>query len=116
MSQRHDPFGRSALPPTFSREDRVRLLREVADALIAGRAPGRAAALFVGGALDAWLRGGGGLGALERDHLRVTPPRGSHRTPAAVARAAAQADEGQRGATERRFDPKLRDQGEEPAA
>lgn len=113
MSQRHDPFGRSALPPTFSREDRVRLLREVADALIAGRAPGRAAALFVGGALDAWLRGGGGLGALERDYLHVTPPRGSHRTPAAVA--AAQSDEGQRGAAERRFDPKLTDQGEEPA-
>jgi len=109
---RHDPFGRSALPAAFSREDRVRLLREVADALIGGRAPDRAAALFVGGALDAWLHGGGGLGALERDYLRVTPPRGSHRTAAAVA----QADERQRGAAERRFDPKLTDQGEEPAA
>jgi len=93
--RRHDPFGRSALPAGFSREDRVRLLREVADALLAGRPPDRAAALFVGGAFDAWLTHGG---ALERDYLGVTPPRGSHRTAAAIHR-----DERAAAAAERRL-------------
>lgn len=97
-SRRHDPFGRSALPAGFSREDRVRLLREVADALLADRPPDRAAALFVGSAFDAWLTRGGGLGALERDYLGVTPPRGSHRTAAAIHR-----DERAAAAAERRL-------------
>lgn len=100
MTQQHDPFGRSALPPAFSREDRVRLLREAAEALLAGRMPSGAARLFLAGALSAWLRDGGCVGALERHYLRVSPPRGSHKTPAALAR---HPDEGAAGAAERDF-------------
>lgn len=77
----HDPFGRSALPPTFDREARVRLIAECATALLAGRPPGAAARLFVGGALQAWLREGGRCGALERDFLRVTQRERSRLTP-----------------------------------
>lgn len=76
----HDPFGRSALPADFSREGRVRLIAEVAEALLAGRLPGAAARLFVGGALQAWLREGGRCGALEREYLRVAAPRSSRHT------------------------------------
>ncbi len=73
----HDPFGRSRLPADFTREDRVRLLDEVALALLEGRRPSRAAELFVGGALWSWLREGGRVGSLERDFLKVTAPRRS---------------------------------------
>ncbi len=88
-----DPFGRARLPSGFTREHRIRLLREVADALIAGRRAPREAELFVGSALDAWLREGGGIGALERDYLMTTPPRGSRRTPAEILRHEAHRDE-----------------------
>ena len=77
-----DPFGRSRLPPAFDRADRVRLLAEVAEALLAGRLPSRASALFVGGALLAWLAQGGRTGALERDFFKVAAPRRSTLTAA----------------------------------
>ncbi len=80
----HDPFGRARLPTGYTREHRIRLLREVADALIAGHRASREAELFIGSAFDAWLREGGGIGSLERDYLRVTPPRGCRLTAAEV--------------------------------
>lgn len=76
-----DPFGRSRLPADFTREDRVRLLDEVALALLEGRRPSRAAELFVGGALWSWLREGGRCGDLERLYLRVAAPWRSTLTP-----------------------------------
>ena len=73
------PSGRP--PPAFTREDRVALLAEAFQALLAGRLPSRAAALFVGGAGLAWLSQGG---SLERDFLKVTAKAGSHHTPTYV--------------------------------
>ncbi|MDT3678063.1 MAG: hypothetical protein ROZ64_04415 [Burkholderiaceae bacterium] len=96
MNFANDPFGRAQLPTGFTREHRVRLLREIADALIAGRRASRAAELFVGGALDAWLTEGGGLGSLERDYLRTTPPRGCRLTAAEVLRRDAEAHRDER--------------------
>lgn len=80
-----DPFGRSAMPRTASREGRVAMLQEVARALLEDAPCSREAALFVAGAVDAYLRYGGNLA---RDYLRIVPPRGSHSTPAAIVRAA----------------------------
>ena len=77
---RNDLFGRSQLPAALSREGRVRLIGELAEALLAGKQPDRAAALFVGGALLAWLEHGG---SLERDFFKVIKPK-SHRTPRAI--------------------------------
>lgn len=82
MSLPHDPFGRSATPAGFTREDRVKLIAEAAEALLADRLPHPVARFFLGGALAAWLREGGRLGALERDFLRVTGKERSRLTPA----------------------------------
>ena len=68
----------------FDRAARVKLLAEMAAALLAGRKPSRASALFVGGALSAWLENGG---SLERQYFRVSARRGSHHTAAALWRA-----------------------------
>ena len=76
-----DPFGRSHLPPAFDRAARVRLIDELARALLEGREPSAAARLFVAGALSAWLRDGGRCGSLERDFLRVTQRERSKLTP-----------------------------------
>lgn len=62
----------------------MRLLAEAADALLAGRMPSSAARLFLAGALSAWLREGGRIGALERDFLKVAAPARSTHTPARV--------------------------------
>jgi hypothetical protein len=78
--ERNDLFGRSKAPSTATREGRVRMLGELAGALLAGNPPDRAAALFLGGALLAWLEHGG---SLERDFLKVIKPK-SHRTPRAI--------------------------------
>lgn len=79
-------------PATFDRSGRVRLLGEAAQALLAGRLPGRESALFVGGALLSWLENGG---SLERDFFKVTKPK-SHHTPAAIwQQINAHQDEGQ---------------------
>lgn len=94
-----DPFGRTALPATagrdrYSREHRVRLVGQAAQDLVAlaHQLPHPQAALFVGAALEAWLRTGGALGSLERDHLQVTGPARSRLTPARLwARCAATA-------------------------
>lgn len=77
----HDPFGRSRLPADFSREGRVRMLGEAAEALLAGRLPDASARLFLAGALQAWLAQGGRCGSLERDYLRVTQRERSRLTP-----------------------------------
>ncbi len=79
------------VPRTAEREERVRLIGEVARALIAGEMPARGAALFVGGALGAWLAQGGDL---ERAYFRVKR-RGSHRTPDRIWAEALIADERQ---------------------
>lgn len=68
------------MPPGFDRAARVRMLAEVAEALLEGRLPARAAALFVAGAVRAWLEHGGRCGALEREYLRVAAPRSSRHT------------------------------------
>lgn len=60
----------------------MRLLGEAAEALLAGKLPSAEARLFLAGALSAWLREGGRLGALERDFLRVAAPHRSTHTPA----------------------------------
>jgi hypothetical protein len=80
-SHRADPFGRSRLPDDFSREHRLRLVDEVARALVSGEVPSRPAALLVGGALLSWMQQGGTLGALERDFLKVAAPHRSTLTP-----------------------------------
>ena len=79
-----DPFGRSAMPSGFTREDRVRLIHQAAEALLAGRLPDPAARLFLAGALRAWLENGGRIGELERTYLRVAAPRRSTMTPSRV--------------------------------
>src|SRR5262245_10889793 len=68
----------------LERADRIRLLGEAAQALLEGRMPDRPAALFLGGAIESWLREGGDL---ERAYFRVRGPRGSRRTPSAIWRA-----------------------------
>jgi hypothetical protein len=80
----HDPFGRARLPAGFSREERVRMLDEAADALLRGEVPPDAARMLLGSALRAFLDSGDGRGALEGKYLRVTACRGSHETAGAV--------------------------------
>jgi hypothetical protein len=79
-----DPFNRARLPITFDRVGLVRLFREFVDAMLEGRMPSPEARLFVASACDAYLQRGGNL---TRDHLRISGPRGSHHTPAALAAA-----------------------------
>jgi hypothetical protein len=67
---------------TFNRVHRVALLREFANAMLAGQLPSREAQLFIGSAVQAYLTQGGDL---ERDFLRVKAPQGSHLTPQALA-------------------------------
>jgi hypothetical protein len=86
-----DPFGRIALPVAFDRRERVRLLRSAAAALLAGELPDRAAALFLAGAISAWLSQGGNL---EKDFLKVRAPRGSHFTPKVLAQMDNEIDDG----------------------
>lgn len=70
-----EPFGRTRLPLT-PRERRVVLVKEAADALIAGRVPSAEARLFVGAALKQLLQGAGGA-----DPFDIRPRQGSHKTP-----------------------------------
>lgn len=65
----------------LTREDRVRLAAEVFNALVEGRMPSRAAALFLGGGGLAWLERGGDL---VRDYLKLAGRPGSHRTPSMI--------------------------------
>lgn len=86
-----DPFGRTRLPTAvaaagrdrYSREHRVRLVGQAAQDLVAlaHQLPHPQAALFVGAAIEAWLRTGGALGSLERDFLQITGPARSRLTP-----------------------------------
>lgn len=70
-------------PAGLTREDRVRLLGEAAEALLAGRMPSAEARLFLAGGLLAWLEGGG---SLTKHYLKVDPRRGSKATPSAIWR------------------------------
>lgn len=79
----HDPFGQAQIPATFTREGRIKLLADAADALLAGHQPSPESAMFVGAGLKAWLDGGGDL---PRDYWKVAAKAGSHRTPASVWR------------------------------
>ena len=54
---------------SLDRAGRVRFLREAAEALLDGKVPEREAAIFLGGAIAAWLELGG---SLEHDFLKVT--------------------------------------------
>jgi hypothetical protein len=67
-------------PPRGStREDRIALLLEAANALQAGEPVPATAARYLGRALAGWLADGGDL---ERDYLRVGAVAGSHRRAA----------------------------------
>lgn len=70
-------------PAGLTREDRVRMLGEFAEAVLEGREPERAAALFVAGGLRSWLREGGNL---TRDYWRTAGPQGCTVTEAVLLR------------------------------
>ena|SRR5256885_9889117 len=72
-------------PLALDREGRVRLIGEAAEALLRGAAPSREAALFLGGALLAWLQQGGNL---EKDFFKTTRPK-SHHTASVIWRGLA---------------------------
>lgn len=87
-------MGSGNTPAALTREGRVRLLGETYQALLNGELPSREAALYVGGALTAWLANGGDLA---RDYLKVVKPK-SKRTAAKIWRemqTAHHPDEGQ---------------------
>lgn len=67
-----DPFGRSRALRSATREGRVALLIEAARLLLA---EGSEAGLFTGGALQAWLQGGGDL---LKDHFAVIKASSRH--------------------------------------
>lgn len=67
----------------IEREHRVEMAWRTAEDLIDGHIRDREAAAFLGAAIMERLMNGGDL---ERDHLRIVAPRGSHLTPEAIAR------------------------------
>lgn len=71
-------------PAGMTREDRVRLLGEAAEALLAGKLPEPEARAFLAGGLLAWLEQGGRLTSA---FWKVDPVRGSKRTAASIWRA-----------------------------
>ncbi|MEP7297780.1 MAG: hypothetical protein ABI702_16470 [Burkholderiales bacterium] len=78
---RHDPFGRSKLPAQLDRRERVALIQECAACLLRGEMPPTHCALFVAGALGAWLASESAhVGDLERHYLQTGQVSGSHRT------------------------------------
>lgn len=80
-----DPFGRDvALPATFDRAHRVRLLAEAFAAWEGGEQPSAAARLFVAGGALAWLAQGGDLIG---DYWKCRGRQGSTATPARILRA-----------------------------
>jgi hypothetical protein len=76
-----DPFDRSKLPDDLDQAGRVSMFHAVMSALIEGRQPERAAALFIGGGGLSWLTAGGDL---VRDYWKLSARRGSHATPQAL--------------------------------
>jgi hypothetical protein len=72
----HDPFAlcKPGLVADFSRENRVQLLGQFAEAVLAGVEPSKGSMMFVASGLAAWLSGSGGN--LIRDHWRVAGPQG----------------------------------------
>lgn len=89
----HDPFNRSKMPASFDREGRVRLLGEAFKAMLDGKPLSQEAAMFLGGAGLSWLENGG---SFEKVYLQVVRPK-SHRTPSAIWREIAHANERQDG-------------------
>jgi hypothetical protein len=80
----HDPFSRVVrLPGDFTREGRVALVGDAAGRLLRHEALTLEQSVFLGSALAGFLENGGNL---ERDYLRVSAPRGSHRRPEVVWR------------------------------
>jgi hypothetical protein len=80
---RDRPTNLLAQPRSGSREGRVELLLEIAEASRDARPPSREAALWFSSAVFAWREAR--KGSLEA-HLRVAAPRGSHQTARAIAR------------------------------
>jgi len=70
-----DPFDLMR-PRSQSREGRLLLLAEAADALLGGVEASLESRLFAGACLAAWIRDGGPFEA----YARIGAPRGSHRT------------------------------------
>lgn len=64
-----------------TREGRIEALGSIATALLEGKALDVKTRVFLGAALLSWLGRGGDL---EKDHLKVCAPAGSHRTPALI--------------------------------
>ncbi len=89
MTTLHEPFGRSQLPPgaaaPFDHAARVTAIGRFAQDVLAGRTPVHADAVFVAGALQAWLERGGNGNSLTRDFLKVVKKQ-SHWTPQALWR------------------------------
>ena len=77
-------LGRNRLPADFSREGRVALIGEAAEALLRGELPHATARVFLAAALSGWLQSGAGVGDLERRFFRVAARRGSHATAAEI--------------------------------
>lgn len=90
MSARNPKLDHAALqrvlhgkyPAALSREGRVALLIEVAEALLEKREPDPEAALFVGNAIKRWLQDGGDLA---KDFFCVVKAH-SHHTPSYIYR------------------------------
>jgi hypothetical protein len=81
----HDPFGRCkpGVVADFSREDRVRLLGEFSEAVLAGVEPSKGSMMFVAAGIASWLTIGGGL---TRDFWKVSGPQGCTVTEAILWR------------------------------
>jgi len=82
-----DPFGlakpRAPADRELTRLERLELFEAACSALAKGEMPPAVSAKFLGTAGLAWLQDGG---SLERDHLKLSAPRGSHYTAAELWR------------------------------
>lgn len=83
MHRQGDIFGRASLPAALDRKQRVALLKQFSDAVLANETPPAAAAMFVASAIAAFLAQGGDLCA---DFLQIKAPQGCHDTPQRLAR------------------------------
>jgi hypothetical protein len=82
----HDPFNRSRLPHTLSREGRVKLLVDFTADVLAERPPTRESLMYLASAFSGYFASGGALGTLERDFLKLTPAKGSKLTACELVR------------------------------
>ena len=112
MSFDLDPFCRPVSLPVdcFSREERIALVLEAGTAWLEGRQPSERARLFTAAAIVASIHENGDIA---RHYWRIVAPRGSHRTPARVARELAGGligDERQNGEADENSDPNSSEQ------